>query len=102
MSKEWTQRPSSLLAIEDAYYAWCIDEVVYLFGNHCEGEMNDAENRTKRSDAKGPARVRALQNILDGVSKPKEEPTTGETGEMPPAPVAAGKFRDPAAMFRKK
>jgi hypothetical protein len=99
MSKDWTQRPSSLLGIDDPYAAWCVDEVVYLFGNYCEGEMDQAEHRTKQQAAKGPARARTLANILNGTNSVQED-EAGQTKELP-APATAGRFRDPAAMFKK-
>lgn len=55
----WRTRPSDLLAIEDRYVAYCLDEAVAMFGNALTGELESVHEKTaKKSEQK-------RQRILD-------------------------------------
>lgn len=88
MSVEWREKPSSLLHLEDPYQAWCLDEATWMFGNHVEHLMNQAEQGQDKPAQKQAARQRALTAAL-------KEPGTATT-KAPPK----GQFRDPAAMIK--
>lgn len=96
MSKEWRERPSSLLGLDDAYLSYCVDEAVFMFGRYVESEMQAAEDRTKNAKHKAGARQQALSAILNSpVASDTDEP------DQPPPPPSTKQFRDPAALFRK-
>lgn len=90
MSQTFHCRASELTHIDDPYLAYCIDEAVFLWGNHVENEMVSAANAQTAEEAKQPARNSTLQRLL---MEPGEDPD-----EMP----TAGQFRDPAAVMFSK
>lgn len=89
MSQQYKTTPSSLLGIDDDYIAWCLNEAVYIFSNHVESKMHEAEARAKGEKQKSAARQRILQMML-------KDDTPGEEGPRP------GTFRDPASGFSGK
>ncbi len=48
-AKTWNNRPSSLIAIEDEYTAYCFDQAVAVFGNVVSNELESVEGKTKKS-----------------------------------------------------
>lgn len=96
MSKEWKERPSSLLGLsEDAYVSYCVDEAVFMFGRYVESAMHEAEEATKNAKQKAAARQRALTTILTSSAPPKD----GEQQALPPPDTK--QYRDPAAVFSR-
>jgi hypothetical protein len=63
-SQEFKTRPSALLAVEDAYAAYCIDQAVYTFGSALQHELEEVQGKTK--DEIKRKRVRILTKWLDG------------------------------------
>ena len=68
----WNCRPSSLLALEDEYAAYCLDEGVAYFGNQIEGELNKVEGKTVAETV--AMRERLLIKLLKGQSPYAEPP----------------------------
>lgn len=65
MARTWGKRPSELLALDDSWEAWELDEAVLLGGDHIEGLIARAEAdaiRGKRDP--GAAVQRALEDAL--------------------------------------
>jgi len=83
-AKTWGQRPSQLLGIDDPYTAFCVDEAVWMWGNHVESELNKATDGAKNKDQARSRLVAATRRLFT------EE---GEEGEK------KGSFRDPALML---
>jgi hypothetical protein len=46
-AKTWNCRPSDLLAIEDDYVAYCLDQAVGYLGRTIESELNKVEGKTE-------------------------------------------------------
>lgn len=81
-AKTWNCRPSDLLAIEDDYVAYCLDQAVGYFGRHLEAELGKVEAKD-HADAEWQQR-RILERYLnDEEDKP-----------------IRGAYADPAAMFK--
>jgi hypothetical protein len=86
MSNQWSRRPSELLGLvrrDDQYAAWCLDEVVYFFGNWVESQVNEAITQSKD---KAQA-TRMAESTLRACLAEIEETATATTG----------KFKDPMA-----
>jgi hypothetical protein len=81
-AKTWGVRPSSLLAIEDEYVAYCLDQAVGYFGRTLEGELEKAGSGAKNNDEAEWKRQVVLDAFLSDEKKPQR-----------------GMFADPAAMF---
>jgi hypothetical protein len=106
MSKEYHQRPSQFLGLDDPYPAWCLDEAVYRFGTALETKMNEAENSVKDLEAKKMARLAVAREMLDLPDDAFENvpppggvefgPDTPSEGRSVPS---GGRFADPAAAF---
>lgn len=82
-AKTWNCRPSDLLAIEDTYVAYCLDQAVGYFGRHLESELEKAGADAK-SEQEGEWKRRA---VLDKYFGEEDKPSSG-------------RFADPAAMMR--
>lgn len=63
-------RPSTLLGVEDEYAAFCLDEIVYEWGQFVDGEMEKAsvtDRQQRRSMEKAQGRMKTvLMNLLGG------------------------------------
>lgn len=82
-AKTWNCRPSDLLAIEDSYVAYCLDQAVGFFGRHLDAELEKVG-----SDAKNDEEAKwKRQQILDKYF---------EEEDKKPRP---GRFADPAGMM---
>lgn len=77
-------RPSSLLAIDDPYVAYCFDQAAGYLGNHVELELDKIGNKTD-------AKERAVQQQ----KKAKLEAILSGSGDKPKQ-----QFADPALMFK--
>lgn len=83
-SKALSQRPSTLLGVEDDYAAYCLDEAVVYFGMTLENMLESAGHKPSKEERRAKqARERLIEKIF---SKDKEQ--AKGTG-----------FADPAAMF---
>jgi hypothetical protein len=80
-AKTWNCRPSNLLAIEDDYVAYCLDQAVGYLGRSIEAELGRVEAKSE-SEAEAK-RQRVLERFL---YDEKTKPTRGA-------------YADPAAMF---
>ena len=83
-AKLWKTRPSKLLAIEDEYVAYCLDEAISFFGGQLEYELDEASHG-KVSKEERSARAKR-QTVLDRVLGKIE-------GDKPA-------YADPATMFK--
>lgn len=81
-ARTWHCRPSDLLAIDDEYVAYCLDQAVSYFGRMLEADLDGVEG--KDAEEQNWKRKRILDRYLNG-------------GEEKPSP---GQFADPAAMFK--
>lgn len=81
-AKTWNCRPSDLLAIEDDYVAYCLDQAVGYFGRHLEAELEKAGSDTKTAEEAEHKRRLILDKYLGEEGKPQR-----------------GLFADPATMF---
>lgn len=59
-SRDWGKRPSELLAIDNTYIAYCVDEAVYQFGTAIEAEVNGLKRGKKEKDELFQQRKRNL------------------------------------------
>lgn len=83
-AKTWGCRPSELLAIEDDYVAYCLDQAVGYFGRSVEAELEKAGANAKNESDATWKRQQALDRFIgDEDNKPRR-----------------GSFADPAAMFK--
>lgn len=80
-AKLWGQRPSTIMAVEDEYVAWCLDQAVFHFGASLTAELEGVEGKNKGEIE------RKQRRILDRVLGPKK-------GDK-------GKFADPAMRLKK-
>jgi hypothetical protein len=70
MAKEFSQRPSSFLAIDDGWVAYMVDEAVWAFGRTVQNRYDETDDQGRRKhtlewclgEAK-PAGVEALAGI---------------------------------------
>jgi len=81
-AKTWGVRPSDLLAIEDEYVAYCLDQAVGYFGRTLDAELEKAGSSAKNNDEAEWKRTQILDAFLGDEKKPR-----------------SGLFADPAAMF---
>lgn len=82
-AKTWNCRPSDLLAIEDDYVAYCVDQAVGYFGRHLEGELERAGSDAKTQDEAEWKQKQILDKYLGEEDKPQR-----------------GLYADPAAMLK--
>lgn len=58
-SKDWGQRPSEILRIENAYVGYCVDEAVWVFGGWVDDQVESAgESAGRKNDTNKKAKVR--------------------------------------------
>lgn len=81
-AKTWGVRPSSLVAIDDDYVAYCLDQAVGYFGRTLEAELEKAGSDAKNESEAEFKRKRVLSDWLGEDEKPQR-----------------GMFADPAAFF---
>lgn len=85
MAKRYHSRPSELLAIDDAYSAYCLDEAVFTFCAGVEAKIEEVPmGKGKKAHEK---RERAQKEVLQRLLKIKDK--------------VKQKFRDPAEMMRR-
>jgi hypothetical protein len=48
MAKEWSCRPSEILAVADPVTAFCFDRAVYLFGTALSSELENVKAKTDK------------------------------------------------------
>lgn len=48
LAKSMTVRPSQLLAIDDAYVAYCIDDAVMTFGEFIASKLNEVKGKNAK------------------------------------------------------
>lgn len=82
-AKTWGVRPSELLAIDDSYVAYCLDQAVGYFGRTLEAELEKAGSDAKNEDEAEWKRRKVLESFLGEEDKPQR-----------------GLYADPAAMFK--
>lgn len=58
-AKDFGCRPSDILAIEDRYVAFVLDNAVHHFGSALEGELKSIDGKTKREVSMKQQRVMA-------------------------------------------
>ena len=75
-------RASELLAIEDAFAAYCLDEAVAWFGTHIESELDKIEGKNARETAF--KRETLLKRILGG------RPQYADPSESGKVPIERG------------
>lgn len=81
-AKTWHVRPSALLALDDSYVAYCLDEAVAYLGRTIDGELHGVEGDTQAD------RNRNAQLVLDSYfGEPENKPRPGM-------------FADPALLFK--
>lgn len=51
VSKQYRRRPSELLNVTNDFDAFCLDEAVMTFGTSIDGDVQEAADNTKGSDA---------------------------------------------------
>ena len=73
MAKQFQCRPSSLLAIEDPYVAWCFDEAAYRWGSHVETQLRAVKGKTE-AQIEGKQRI-LLKRLMEGKSPYREPPS---------------------------
>jgi hypothetical protein len=63
-AKTWSCRPSHLLAIEDVYTAYCVDQAVATFGSSITAELDKIDDKDpKKVERKREARLYQLLDI---------------------------------------
>lgn len=82
-AKTWGVRPSSLVAVDDDYVAYCLDQAVGYFGRTLEAELEKAGSDAKNDEEAEWKRQRVLSSFLGEDKKPQR-----------------GMFADPAALFK--
>lgn len=80
-AKTWNCRPSELLAIEDPYVAYCVDQAVGYFGRHVQAALDEVDDKDAKV-AEGKRKI-ILDKYIGDAKKP-----------------ARGLYADPAAMFK--
>jgi hypothetical protein len=76
------------VSIDDDYWAWCLDEAVFMYGKGVENLLNQAENGAPTQDTKAGARMMKLEQLLD-------------FNPFRPVEVQKQRFADPARVRRK-
>ena len=121
MGKQYQQRPSQLVGVNDAYSAYCLDESVYLFGMYVEAELHEATKDSTDAKKSSQQRHMVLARILgqddipditpavdpyatgDFIHDPTDPVSIETARTMPPAVKFTGRqFADPAKYFKKK
>jgi hypothetical protein len=82
-AKTWGVRPSELVAIDDEYVAYCLDQAVGYFGRTLEAELEKAGSDAKNEAEAEWKRTKVLSSFLGEEDKPLR-----------------GTYADPAAMFK--
>lgn len=82
-AKTWRCRPSELLAIDDDYVAYCLDQAVGYFGRELEHALEQAGSGAKDDNEAAWRRKVVIDRWL------------GDESEKP----RRGTYADPAAMF---
>ena len=62
-AKTWKTRPSTLLGMEDAYLAYCLDQAVSTFGNFVQNKIDSVEGKNKAEIERKTAQI--LGDILN-------------------------------------
>lgn len=70
-AKEWGQRPSDLLFIDDAFVSFCVNEAVHAFGEAIEVELNSLKKGKSENDEAFNRRRRQL--FLKLIEAPDEQ-----------------------------
>ncbi len=65
LSQSLGTRPSELLAIEDAYVAYCLDEAVMVFGTFVTNKLEAVEGKPKEQEKKRKALLGELLKLPD-------------------------------------
>jgi hypothetical protein len=95
MATKFQTRPSALVGLNDPYWAWCFDEVAWIWSSHVDSKLHEVWERYKeKPEVAAAMRKQTMDTLLDIAELPTtthEQPTMEEP--------SAGKFRDPAAMF---
>jgi len=65
-------RPSELLAIQDEYLAYCLDEVVMTFGTYVKNELESVKGKNEK-EIEG-RRLLVLRRLLSGEGPKFREP----------------------------
>jgi hypothetical protein len=75
MAKSLRTRPSELVAIDEAYAAYCFDEAVFVLGSYIESELEKVEGKTMQ-EIEGKQTL-LLNKLLSGKSRFAEPMLTG-------------------------
>jgi hypothetical protein len=87
MSSRYHVRPSTLVDLEDAHTAWCLDEAVFAYGMGVEAAMKQAESAAPTQETRNGARYAKLRQLL----------TYDRNAPVTVAPAA--RYADPANLF---
>jgi hypothetical protein len=91
MATRFSQRPAVLLSVSDPYLAWCLDEVVFIFGNYFENEIEKISSNFPGRE-KELEREHYLKLLVAELLDQEEDPEVAITQ----SPTGKGKFADPA------
>jgi len=77
-AKTWGVRPSTLMDMEQPYYAYCFDEAVAMFGNHVVHELEKVEGKTEKEVTR--KRHNKLMQLLDAPAEKRFRPMKRPAG----------------------
>lgn len=92
MATTYHCRPSDLLALDDPYARYCVDEAVYAWAVHVESSVNRAGSHIKDIKQRIEYQSRYLLDLLN-----EEE----GTADQPIATPAPRKYADPANLVKR-
>jgi hypothetical protein len=101
MAERYKTSPAEILRIDDPYWAYCLNEAVYIFMAHVEDVLYQSVRLIKDPEQRVAVQTDMLRRLLAD-EEPEGEAATSENGETapkaPPAP-RKGRFKDPADLF---
>jgi uncharacterized protein (DUF2252 family) len=71
-SQEYHTRASDLLAIEDSYTAYCLDEAVWVFGTSVRERIREASSSKGKNDTEDKQRARAENALREALGLPRK------------------------------
>lgn len=90
MSSRYHVRPSTLVDLEDAHTAWCLDEAVFAYGMGVEAAMKQAESAAPTQETRNGARYAKLRQLLT---------YDRNAARNAPAATSVARYADPANLF---
>lgn len=70
LSQKYSQRPSDLLGLDNAWVAWDFDQAVLMWGNHVQRALDECEDWKKKPEAVARDKQRVLRKLLRNKPKP--------------------------------